>query len=321
MQGSPTASLPMAKPRTRRLKISNNAGRGCGFGCNRGRRTERRANGGFCGRSGRGAGDRGGRPGSAGGSVRGRRRAGGKGTGSPRLTLNGFRGPLETLLTPSRGPMTALIDQLTATLQQASRKIPLGQMGDWVVMAAWLVQLRTRLLLPADAPAHQEAATEVDKLRTRLVALEDMQALAAWLGRRPQLGHDVFARGQPEIFSHAVAAGQAIDMVEFLWASLAVFDDEVAADTTEVYPGRPIALSQDAEARERILRLLAETPKGRRLRGFCRSRRKSPTVNPIGRCGGARLGSVRSSPVWNWRSKAMWCWGRGNFEAIHIASA
>jgi segregation and condensation protein A len=116
-------------------------------------------------------------------------------------------------------------------------------MGDWVVMAAWLVQLRTRLLLPADAPAQQEAVTEADKLRTCLFALEDMQALAARLERRPQLGHDVFARRQPEIFSHAAEAGQAINIVEFLWASLAVFDDEVAADTTEVYPGRPIALS------------------------------------------------------------------------------
>jgi hypothetical protein len=56
MQGSAAASLPMAKPRTRRSKVSNNAGRGCGFGCSRGRRTERRVNGGFCGRSGRGAG-------------------------------------------------------------------------------------------------------------------------------------------------------------------------------------------------------------------------------------------------------------------------
>jgi hypothetical protein len=39
-------------------------------------------------------------------------------------------------------------------------------------MAAWLVQLRTRLLLPADASGQQEAATEADQLRGRLVALE-----------------------------------------------------------------------------------------------------------------------------------------------------
>jgi hypothetical protein len=46
-------------------------------------------------------------------------------------------------------------------------------------MAAWLVQLRARLLLPADAPAQQLAVTVADKLRTCLFALEDMQALAA----------------------------------------------------------------------------------------------------------------------------------------------
>jgi hypothetical protein len=44
--------------------------------------------------------------------------------------------------------------------------------GDWVVMAAWLlVQLCTRLLLPADAPAGHEATAEAERLDTRLVAL------------------------------------------------------------------------------------------------------------------------------------------------------
>jgi hypothetical protein len=69
--------------------------------------------------------------------------------------------------------------------------------------AAWLVQLRTRLL-PADAPAQQDAVVETDTLRGRLVALEDIQAVAQWLERQPQLGHDVFARGRPEFFRHAV---------------------------------------------------------------------------------------------------------------------
>jgi segregation and condensation protein A len=86
--------------------------------------------------------------------------------GSPHLALDGFTGPLQTLLTLARAQkidisalsLTALLDQLTAALRQAARKIPLGQQGDWVVMAAWLVQLRARLLPPADAPAQQEAA-------------------------------------------------------------------------------------------------------------------------------------------------------------------
>jgi segregation and condensation protein A len=124
---------------------------------------------------------------------------GGEG-GSPFLTLDGFSGPLEHLLTLARAQkieigkisLAALVDQLVAALRQAPGTIPLGQKGDWVVMAAWLVQLRARLLLPADAPAQQEARVEADQLRGRLVALEDMQAFAGWLERRPQLGHDVF---------------------------------------------------------------------------------------------------------------------------------
>jgi hypothetical protein len=134
--------------------------------------------------------------------------------GSPHLTLTGFSGPLDHLLTLARAQkidlsdisLTALLDQLTAALHQAPAAVPLGQKADWVVMAAWLVQLRTRLLLPADAPGQRDAAAEVDQLRTRLIALEDIQALAFWLEHRPQLGHDVFARGRPEFFGHAVEA-------------------------------------------------------------------------------------------------------------------
>ena len=137
--------------------------------------------------------------------------------GSPHLTLDGFSGPLETLLTLARAQridlfrisLTALLDQLTAALWQASKSVPLGQQGAWVVMAAWLVQLRTRLLLPADAPAQQEAVDEADAFRTRL----------------------------------------------------ALFDDETAVGTTEIYRARPFELYKVAEARDRILRLLANTPR------------------------------------------------------------
>jgi hypothetical protein len=81
--------------------------------------------------------------------------------------------------------------------------------------------------------------------------------LAGWNAGRSSV-HDGFARGQPEFFGNAVEAGQAIDVMEFLWASLALFDDETTVDITE---------------------------EGRRLRGFCRSRRKPPTVNPSGAAG------------------------------------
>jgi segregation and condensation protein A len=187
------------------------------------------------------------------------------------LTLAGFAGPLDQLLTLARAQtidlagisLTALVEQLMAALRQAPAAVPLGQKADWVVMAAWLVQLRARLLLPADAPGQKEATAEADPLRTRLAALAEMQAFAAWLERRPQLGHDVFARGRPEIFGHTVEAGQAIDVIEFLWASPALFDDDPSEpDTATVYRPVSLALHTVAAARERILRRLSEAPDG-----------------------------------------------------------
>ena len=190
--------------------------------------------------------------------------------GSPALTLDGFSGPLDHLLALARAQrvdmsrisVAALVDQLDAALRQAPATMSLGQKGDWVVMAAWLVQLRARRLLPADASAQQDAAADVDQLRGRLVALDDIQALAGWLERRPQLGHDVFARGQPELFGVSIEAGPAIDVIEFLWASLALFDDEPQADTATVYRPVRFDLYTVADARERILRRLADVPGG-----------------------------------------------------------
>ncbi len=198
-------------------------------------------------------------------------------TGSPHLALDGFAGPLDHLLTLARAhkialadiSVAALVEQLATALRQAPAKIPLAQKGDWVVMAAWLVQLRSLLLLPPEAPARQAAATEANILRGRLVALADIQALAGWLDRRPQLGRDVFARGRPpsraqspEAVGVLTEAAPAVDVIEFLWASLALFDEAAPTDTANTYRPVPLALYAVAAARDRILRVLAETPEG-----------------------------------------------------------
>ena len=138
-------------------------------------------------------------------------------------------------------PLLDLVDQLVAAVRDAPPATPMGQKGDWVVMAAWLVQLRSLLLLPADAPARQAAKDEADRFRDRLSGLAEIQALAAWLDRRPHLGRDVFARGQPpEGFDLSVdEAGPEIDVIEFLWASMALFDDgDPGPDVSETYRPR-----------------------------------------------------------------------------------
>ena len=189
---------------------------------------------------------------------------------APLLALGALAGTLDHLLALARAQqinllqisLPALVDQLIEALRQAPVTMPLGQKADCVVMAASLVQLRSRLLLPVDAPAQQDAIAAAGELQGQLVALQAIQALGGWLARRPQLGHDVFARGRPEVFGVSVDSGQAADVIAFLWASLALFDDTPAPDTAAAYRPRPLDLDTVVEARNRILQRLAESPEG-----------------------------------------------------------
>jgi len=184
-------------------------------------------------------------------------------TSAPRLELDGFSGPLDLLLSLARAQridlvrlsLRDLVDQLAPALQQAAT---LAERADWLVMAAWLVLLRSRLLLPPATPAREAAQRQAGRLRGRLLGLEQAQALAAWLDQRPQLGRDVFGRGMPEGVAASRDVQPEVDVVEFLWACLALFEDAAdRADTTSIYQPKQIALHSVADARARILRLLA----------------------------------------------------------------
>ena len=191
---------------------------------------------------------------------------------TPRLTLKGYSGSLEGLLILARSrridlstvPLLDLVDQLVVAVRDAPPATPVAQKGDWVVMASWLVQLRSLLLLPADASAREAARSEADRFRNRLSGLAEIQALAAWLDDRPRLGRDVFVRGEPsEGPDLAIETAIELDVIEFLWASMALFDDGgPGPDIAELYRPRWRDLYSIAEARARILRRLAEAPDG-----------------------------------------------------------
>ena len=195
----------------------------------------------------------------------------GEGTRTPLLSLEGYHGSLEALLALARArhidlaklPVLDLVDELAAAVRDAPSATSLGQKADWVVMASWLVQLRSLLLLPAEAPAHQAAQDAAGRFREGLAGLAEIQALAAWLDERPQLGRDVFGRGRRfPGFEPALATAPGIDVIEFLWASMTLFGDGPLADVPGSYrpPCRePYSI---AEARARILQRLAKTPDG-----------------------------------------------------------
>jgi len=123
------------------------------------------------------------------------------------LNLEGFEGPLDLLLALARTQkvdlakisVLALAEQYLAFVERAL-KLRLVLAADYLVMAAWLAFLKSRLLLPrdqgtADQPSGEELAA---RLAFRLMRLEAMRDAAGKLTTRKRLGRDVFARGQPE---------------------------------------------------------------------------------------------------------------------------
>jgi segregation and condensation protein A len=129
-------------------------------------------------------------------------------TDEPALVVDveGFEGPLDLLLTLARQQkvdlakisILALADQYLAFIE-AARKLRLELAADYLVMAAWLAYLKSRLLLPEQhAPDGLSAEDMANALAQRLRRLEAIRLVAEQLLNRPQLGRDVFARGQPE---------------------------------------------------------------------------------------------------------------------------
>ena len=122
------------------------------------------------------------------------------------VDVEGFEGPLDLLLTLARQQkvdlakisILALADQYLAFIEEAG-KMRLELAADYLVMAAWLAYLKSRLLLPEQHPAEGLSAEEMaNALALRLRRLEAIRKFAEQLMNRPQLGRDVFQRGQPE---------------------------------------------------------------------------------------------------------------------------
>jgi len=126
------------------------------------------------------------------------------------VDVEGFEGPLDLLLMLARQQkvdlakisILALADQYLAFIEEA-RRLRLELAADYLVMAAWLAYLKSRLLLPEAATPEGLTAEEMaNALAMRLKRLEAIRDAAQKLFERPQLDRDVFARGQPEPIAH-----------------------------------------------------------------------------------------------------------------------
>lgn len=123
------------------------------------------------------------------------------------VTVDGFEGPLDLLLSLARDQkvdlakisILKLADQYLEFIERA-KHMNLELAADYLVMAAWLAYLKSRLILPQPPSADGEPTADemATRLRWRLQRLDAMREAAARLMARDRLGREVFARGAPE---------------------------------------------------------------------------------------------------------------------------
>jgi len=123
------------------------------------------------------------------------------------VDVDGFEGPLDLLLHLARAQkvdlarisVMALAEQYLRFIEKA-RAIRLELAADYLVMAAWLAYLKSRLLIPKQPGEDGESGEELAAvLQFRLRRLEAMRDAASRLVNRNRLGRDIFQRGIPEL--------------------------------------------------------------------------------------------------------------------------
>jgi segregation and condensation protein A len=142
------------------------------------------------------------------------------------VDLDGFEGPLDLLLTLAREQkvdlakisILDLVEQYLAFIHAYCRE-NLELAADYLVMAAWLAYLKSRLLLP-EPPAEDEPTAEemAANLAFQLQRLEAMRKAGAELLERPQLLRDRFARGAPEDLRSELKPWWQVTLYELLRA-------------------------------------------------------------------------------------------------------
>jgi segregation and condensation protein A len=181
------------------------------------------------------------------------------------VDVAGYEGPLDLLLALARTQkvdlskisVLALADQYLGFIGEA-QKLRLELAADYLVMAAWLTYLKSRLLLPRENVPGEEASAEdlARRLSFRLMRLEAMREAAAQLMTRMRLGRDVFARGMPE-------GTKTIRETEFtakIYDLLHAYADQRRRTIKVGHVVKVRAVWSIKDARVRLERLLGEEP-------------------------------------------------------------
>jgi segregation and condensation protein A len=198
------------------------------------------------------------------------------------LRLEGFEGPMDLLLDLARAQkvdlakisILSLVDQYLAVIEGAKR-IRLELAADWLVMAAWLTWLKSRLLVPAAANDDlEDGLMAAEALAERLREMNVIRTLAAWLGARPVLGQDVFARGAPQRHEEFDRSRIVLEPGPFVRAYLQAIQRGTKSST---YTPRPLTLWTVQDALRRLADLVGSLPDWSTLEEFLPDHMDSPT--------------------------------------------
>jgi segregation and condensation protein A len=178
--------------------------------------------------------------------------------------LEGFDGPLDLLLELARSQkvdlarisILSLVEQYLSVIEGA-RRVRLELAADWLVMAAWLTWLKSRLLLPAGTGAAEEGEAAAEVLAARLRDLQAVRQAAVWMGARSQLGQDVFARGLAEDLTETDRSRLAADVTGLMRAYLAALR---RGTVHRQYRPAPVTMWSVQDALSRLTGLLGNLP-------------------------------------------------------------
>jgi len=180
------------------------------------------------------------------------------------VAVDGFEGPLDLLLTLARNQkvdiakisILKLAEQYLEFIETA-KKLNLELAADYLVMAAWLAYLKSRLILPQEkAPQGEPTADEMaTRLRWRLQRLDAMRAASTRLMGRERLDRDVFGRGDPEPVNVVKLRTYKDTMYDLLTAYAT---DRVRRLGGKAYRPHQAPVFHIEEARERLERLLGK---------------------------------------------------------------
>jgi segregation and condensation protein A len=179
------------------------------------------------------------------------------------VDVDGYEGPLDLLLDMARRQkvdlsaisVLALAEQYLAFIETIRRR-RIEVAADYLVMAAWLAYLKSRLLVPQSGSDEEPSGEELAAvLQFKLERLEAMREAVKALKARPRLGISVFPRGMPELTGVVRVSTWDVRLYDLLKAYAM---GRERAEPNDYTPLRRSVLSL-ADARERLQRLIGDS--------------------------------------------------------------